>query len=128
MPNQTDKVLSMLTTSLLQSSTQLYNNWMTTGSLSDKTFFLYFICFNSGAALSLGEIRVQSSPPSGRQVIQQLLSEQLSLMESSLQVCVISVKSDMCEGLAGLEAGKNWKRFMAGLLSLYAQVINLSNI
>ena len=75
------------------------------------------------AALSLGEIKVQGSS-GGRQVTQQLLSEQLSLMESTLQGCVTSVVSDMCERLAGLEAGKNWKKFMAGLLSLHTQVIN----
>ncbi len=45
-------------------------------------------------------------------------------MESTLQMCVTSVVSDTCEGLAGLEAGKNWKKFMAGLLSLHTQVIN----
>ncbi len=43
-------------------------------------------------------------------------------MEGALQVGVVSVESDVCEGLAVLEVGKNWKKFMDGLLATYSQV------
>lgn len=66
----------------------------------------------------------------GKAAINEKLTQHLSLLDDCIKEGVVYIdleaSGDWCLGLSGLEAVKEWKKFMGGLVSLYAQVGNYS--